>query len=171
MYCTKVHAVMLSVCLAALKDSATVAVAEMSTCIPQTQTVRNVHRGAQCEAVAVMRSSRGSGSPYLHLTRPPEPGTPHPQDNISSGRAGEGMLTLQHLHNPAEAAAASGGGQAELLDRLDCGVKILSGELITSIFQDCIRQTNSTTVASCTRQRLCAANRIYPAAACWLCCG
>lgn len=39
------------------------------------------------------------------------------------------MLTLQHLHNPAEAAAAaSGGGQAELLDRLDCGVKILSGE-------------------------------------------
>ena len=38
------------------------------------------------------------------------------------------MLMLQQQHNPAAAAAVSGGDQAELLDRLDCGVKILSGE-------------------------------------------
>jgi hypothetical protein len=49
------------------------------------------------------------------------------QDNISSGRAGEGMLMLQQQHNPAAAAAISGGDQNELLDKLDCGVKILSG--------------------------------------------
>jgi hypothetical protein len=49
------------------------------------------------------------------------------QDNISSGRASEGMLMLQQQHHPAAAAAVSGGDQAELLDRLDCGVKILSG--------------------------------------------
>ncbi len=35
---------------------------------------------------------------------------------------------LQQQHNPGAAAAISGGDQAELLDRLDCGVKILSGE-------------------------------------------
>lgn len=35
---------------------------------------------------------------------------------------------LQQQHHPAAAAAVSGGDQAELLDRLDCGVKILSGE-------------------------------------------
>lgn len=38
---------------------------------------------------------------------------------------------LQQQHDAAAAAAVvqgGGGDQAELLDRLDCGVKILSGE-------------------------------------------
>jgi len=35
---------------------------------------------------------------------------------------------LQQLHHPAAAAAVAGGDQAELLDRLDCGVKILGGK-------------------------------------------
>lgn len=52
------------------------------------------------------------------------------QDNISSGRAGEGMLMLQQQHNPAAAAGVSAGDQNELLDKLDCGVKILSGKQV-----------------------------------------
>jgi hypothetical protein len=36
-------------------------------------------------------------------------------------------MLQQQQHNPA-GAAQSGGDSAELLDRLDCGVKILSGE-------------------------------------------
>lgn len=53
------------------------------------------------------------------------------QENISSGRASEGMLMLQQQHNPGAAAAVNGGDQAELLDKLDCGVKILSGKQVT----------------------------------------
>jgi hypothetical protein len=61
------------------------------------------------------------------------------QENIASGRAGDGMLMLQQQHNPA-GAAQSGGDQAELLDRLDCGVKILSGEsLVCCNFHFCLR--------------------------------
>lgn len=69
--------------------------------------------------------------PSARLRTPPHPSPCLlflPQDNISSGRASEGMLMLQQLHQNAAAAAVAGGDQAELLDRLDCGVKILSGK-------------------------------------------
>jgi hypothetical protein len=50
------------------------------------------------------------------------------QENISSGRAQEG-LTVYHEGGQL-LPASDAGQQAELLDRLGLGVKLLSGELM-----------------------------------------
>lgn len=66
----------------------------------------------QCDSLACYASS------CLH---------PHLQENISSGRAQEG-LTVYHEGGQLM-PSSDAGQQAELLDRLGLGVKLLSGEL------------------------------------------